>query len=159
MKKLYGINLIELMIVIGIVSILLLAGSGLFHETVNKTKIETRVDELATIVQTARTIAISQGKTMMLKPLRQNDWSSTIQLLELSNQHAIKDNLTLHHQWQWNDKNIQVYWKGFTAKNYILFHPQLNKNAANGYFTVSANNMSEKLILNRLGRPRTEHIE
>ena len=103
-------------------------------------------------IRYAKTKALIDGKSLVLKPLQDStDWSNGMQLFI--------DNATtdaeLIHEWRWTALCIHVTWHGFQSRRDLLFSSEISQNAVNGYFEIKTHsNQIVNLVVNRLGRVR-----
>lgn len=141
-----GFTLIEILLSLSIVGLLLVLALPLSQAFSNKNHAQLVEQDIRAAIHYARTMAYKNAGPLTLVPLREDhEWSKG--LLLLSGKKTI-------FQWEWQDKNIQVRWKGFRSNDAIYFSNILRQSTANGYFLINTQGgmYQKKIIVNRLGR-------
>lgn len=148
--KLKGFTLIELLIGLSVLTLLfLITVSSL--DFIKKNEKQVIVDELVTVINYAKTHALSSGRAMYLKPLdKQGNWIHGVQI-------SFNTDLTddeLIYQWGWHHPRWILHWQGLNENNAIRFSYEAISAISNGHFTLEQIDTREQTVitLNRLGR-------
>ncbi len=146
MFKSSGVTLFELLICISIIATI-----SMFYFSQNKTcnlYPAFIAHEIEQAIKHARTQSIINKKTLILQSLYKNDWSTGMKLCD--------DAGACERQWHWSQAHaIHIVWHGFQSKHVLIFRPEVNQNAVNGYFLIDIMSTRLKLIVNRMGKTRT----
>lgn len=144
-----GISLIELIIALAIIALIASLSLPSLNVLIQKNQLENLSHDLKAALQFARLQAVLRGEKLCLNP--QHDWSSGMHLCVDNPEHRCRKNGILY-QWQWFYHGLQVDWRGFLSKNYLLFSPNMGSNTLNGVFYLRNQSAEKKLVINRLGR-------
>lgn len=141
-----GISLVEILICLLIISCVIvvspMVGSFIQHKTIERVEADLRG-----IVHFAKSQSLFSGKILQLSPLSpKQGWAYGIGLYEVG------DTQRLLQQWLGYAGNVKITWSGFQAKDYVQFSSKLRESTANGYFTITVQDVSRILVINRLGR-------
>ncbi|CAM2874542.1 GspH/FimT family pseudopilin [Legionella worsleiensis] len=157
--KIKGFTLIELSIILIVMVGLALISFGTSSQLISKNEQQTLTDQIKSIIQYAKIQAINLGHSVSLAPLdASSGWSKGIVLTQF-NKNTTKEEVL--YQWQWNYHYWTVDWIGVNSTHKIILAPDTAHGISNGTFTLSNIRTSEKikLIVNRLGRVRVEHLD
>jgi type IV fimbrial biogenesis protein FimT len=143
-NRIDGFTLLELLIVIGIVSILLIAGTGKMAECYQKQQIKSEASRLFHTLQYARLEAIKRNKMIIVSPM--DDWSKG------------------YIVYQQNSENKQILLAERKLNNVPIFSNKLqdiryfsNGHSQNrGTFTIGEPHFQYKIVLYDSGRGRME---
>ena len=162
-----GLSLIELMIALGIMSLLLMLSLPLTQRFISRHRQEARVHDLIHAVQFARTEAIEQGVHVIFCGSDDGKhcngrWSSgQLACRDPDDTRQCLSSSQLLYAWPALPRHEHLSWHGFSSDQYLMFEPNGLNQASNGYFLYSPstpNGQAKKIILNRLGRLRTESV-
>ncbi|MBE0478575.1 prepilin-type N-terminal cleavage/methylation domain-containing protein [Candidatus Aerophobetes bacterium] len=133
--KLSGFSLVELIVVIGIISSIVFAGSLYFQHHLSQTLLKTSAQELASTLMLARRLAITKRKVhkVVFEPQRRIYW--------IEDEDNIKVERTVHFKkgvgpanprlGKWGEENGIV--EGGLPDNALLFYPQGTAEGASIY--------------------------
>lgn len=145
----------ELIIGLALAALLSMMAMPGIQDLYQKNQMQVCLETIQQALQFARVQATLRGERLMLTPITPDyNWSNGMMLL--SDHDATQGNgtATILYQWQWPSP-IRVQWFGFQSNKYLLFAPDLDNNATNGYFLIqSAGIKPLQLNINRLGRAR-----
>lgn len=146
MIKSKGYSLLELFTVLALIGILCCFSLPISHYFFSAKKIEIIGTEIRGMVRFARTYALVNNETYILKPISMDfNWSKGVELIEASTKKLI-------YQWHWATTKINIKWSGFHSNDYLSFAPDLRHAVVNGHFTLSDDsNNSMVLTINRIG--------
>ena len=151
-----GVSLLELLVAMGLLSLLLLVSVPVTTGFLSQNKLLIRKNEIISALNYARNKAVTSHNTLILKSISGGgDWSQGMYLYDVRNtKEGNADRGKILHVWKWSNNSISVAWHGFHSDHYISFNPLVSKLAASGHFTIRQNktNHSEKIVLNRFGR-------
>lgn len=152
MLKQRGFTFLELVFILLLGSILSCLAFSSFAPLKQKNEQHRLVNELKNALRYARIKALSEGHDLMLSPIKANDWSSGINLFDLSI-HDQKN--TLLHQWDWHTGNWILDWQGVNGADSLVISGS-TRALNNGRFILEHRFSHKKitLIVNRLGRVR-----
>jgi len=144
-----GLTFIEVILCLAILGILVCFGTPFTSSLYKKNELQVVKDDIRGAIRLAKMTALVRGKPVRLTHrLGATDWSSGIVLSSL-------DGAVLY-EWQWRNKGLSVIWHGFQSREYLLFSPNLNNSAVNGYFLMEDNKKQvSKITVNRLGQVRS----
>jgi len=152
--KLKGFTLIEILFSLVLLAILSLIGIASSSYFIQKNEQQIIVDELRTVLNYAKTQAVSRGNPVSLSPLDPTkNWSHGIVLTQFNKKFNKTETL---YQWQWHHPHWVLEWSGISSSNAIVLSNNPINAISNGHFTLShvPTNKSILLVLNRLGRLR-----
>jgi prepilin-type N-terminal cleavage/methylation domain-containing protein len=146
-----GFNLIELMCCLVIVAILIFIVLPFSQVWLATARVKRVTQEIEYAVRYARNIAHHQNKSTVLLPLKQDNWSSGMQLSVAGSQ-DYPQKISILYVWKWGFPSLHVEWLGFQRQQKIVFSNALTHGSCSGHFTVRSGRITRKLVLNRLGR-------
>ena len=150
--RLHGYTLLELLITLGILSLLLLGGTYFSSTIWNNNKAENLERQIVNILQYSRNLALTTGKTVALNPIA-SDWSQGVILFVDNKSHRYQEGDELLRMWQWKIYPLMLKWEGFLSADFLIFSPQLMRATSNGHFTIYQKNIGlGHVVVNRLGR-------
>ncbi|PJD90631.1 MAG: hypothetical protein CK424_08120 [Legionella sp.] len=150
--RMQGFSLLEVLIVLFLIALI-----GSFGVPFGSNWYQTQVcfimtQDIKQAIHQAIEDATRLNEPLKLMPIMNENWSSGLVL-------RVERTSNQHHQWQWKASGYQVHWHGFQSKDYLRFAPDLNQSALNGYFMIENQaHHGMKIIINRLGRVRTETL-
>ena len=151
-----GVSLLELLVAMGLLSILLLVSVPVTTGFFSQNKLLIRKNEIISALNYARNKSVLSHNTLILKSISGGgDWSQGMYLYDSRNtKETSEDGEKILHVWKWSNNSISVAWHGFHSNHYILFNPRVSKLTASGHFTIRQDktNHKEKIVLNRFGR-------
>lgn len=140
-----GVTLLELMLVIGIISIIMTV-STLPYGLIDRYRIRSVHNSIESMMMLARTQALLTQKPVRIEPLVGQDWASGLHLLNVNQQELFV--------LVWSDKRLHIQWVG--TQPYILFHPDIHHAMCNGHVHVQIGDITDDtLIMNRICKLRT----
>jgi len=156
-----GFTLLELVITLLILMSVFLIFLPLGGSFFNRNSLEHRTNIIIQAIKYAKNKSQIDGKAMVLSELAENDgWVHGMQLfIDNTGNYRFGRGDQLLKKWTWDDKITKVEWHGFSSDHYLLFNNAVQNSAVNGYFALKeSGKVKSKIILNRLGRVRVEHL-
>lgn len=156
MKKFSAFTLIEVLLSLSLLATLLFFTLPFESSLHQKNQVQVIQHDIQSAIRYAKTQALTRGENILLMPLRgSTDWSSGMLLLVDNAKHRFSSENQLIHEWQWTPSRVEVSWRGFQSKHYLLFSPDLSQNSVNGSFLINyGSKHAIKLSINKLGRVR-----
>lgn len=145
LKHARGFHLLELMVCLSIITIFLCMAFPWGQTFLSQARVKQVVQDIESAVRYARNLSYLQKKTSILLPLKEKDWSSGMKLLIENSSQPIAE-------WKWALAALQVEWLGFYDPYQIRFASSLHHASCSGHFLVRSGQVSQKIVLNRLGR-------
>ena len=161
-KKAKGFTLIELLIALSIAGILFMWTLPLGQDFFLKNKLSARTEEIVSALHYARSQAALLGQPLILAP-RNTAWSSgMILFVDRDGDHMYEASDKLLFQWEWQDADLILEWKGL-YENYLLFTPAELNSVLGGTFYLCPTAINalrgKRILMNPLGRIRAEEAE
>lgn len=130
-------------------------GAPITSRLYQKNQIQVIENDIKSAIRFAKVHALTTGNHMYLTPLpNAAHWSSGMQL------YVNNEPPQIIQEWHWQHPAIHVTWHGFQSNQYLLFSPEVSRNAVNGYFVIKANGSHMiKLMVNRMGRVRAVNVD
>lgn len=150
-----GLTLIELLLCLGLLTVLLVAGLGFGSQFLAKRQALILEKQLVSVVQYSRHWAQVFHQDVTLNPLAgQNDWSKGMVLFVDNSSHHYSSQVKLIHQWYFNQNRLlRLVWHGFQADDYLMFSKETHRSTVNGHFLILSDGVVlKRLVVNRLGR-------
>ncbi len=143
-----GYTLLELMIALSVSAILLSLAMPQTKQLIATNTLNTRVKELSTLVRYAKNSAILYNQPVEISPIdKGQDWSKGIR---------VKTKTRLLRERRWDNSIVKISYIGFSQKKSLTFPPNLISAKVSGHFKLTTGIIDKKLIINRIGRIRTE---
>ena len=159
-KTSFGFTLIELLASLLLLGVIFFLSFGLAPSLHHKNQLQIMVDELKGAINTAKLQSLITGDALALTHLPDSDnWADGLLLFIDNNKHQYTSGEVLFHEWHWKSLGFHIEWHGFQSKEYLIFSSDIWKSTINGYFEiVTPMNQKVVLVVNRLGRVRTDHF-
>lgn len=141
-------TLLELILVLAITGALLLFGSSVGSRWLERQRCRQATYRLARFIDSARSLATVHGP-LVLRPSK-DVWDGAVLLLESERTHRIVRRLEAF------DQGSHLKWNGFYRDDWMRFSMRLDENVTNGRFELARDKRCSVIIVNRLGRVRTE---
>ena len=163
MKKQKGITLIDLLMGLGIASILLGAGIPAFNELIERKQIVAEVQELRAVLQYGRTQAVEQRKNITLCPSSDgqncnSDWSNGyILFVDQNGDRTLSSPDELLRYEQIKEESITLRWRAFGVRSSLQWTASGITNHQNGLFEFCFKDrpkLARALIISKSGRIR-----
>lgn len=162
-KPAKGITLLEMLVVLAIIMGFIMTVIPMGRAFYLKNQLENRVNAIVFTVKYAKQQALLRHQTLILRPLSEKQgWSKGMRLFiskngDTSYRHG--DNIL--REWHWPKGLPTITWQGFSSQDYLRFSLSIRHSMLNGHFLLALPDIKEaeykKIIINRLGRIRTEH--
>lgn len=157
-----GLTLLELMVVLAIVIGLVMTAIPLGREFYLKNQLENRANTLVFTIKYAKQQALLRNETLVLSALTDKEgWSKGMRLFIANAHHPrYEEGDKVIREWHWPKGLPVITWRGFVSTHYLRFSPSIKQAALNGHFLLQLPDLKEggtrKIVINRLGRVRTE---
>lgn len=157
-----GFSLIDLLIVLSIISITLGIGIPSFDHLLKQNQSRTTMRQLATVLNYARTLAVSSTEVVTICPWQNNscgkDWQKGLLIFIDKNNNGKRDHSENVDRVELTDLSGDLRWRAFGSKRYLKYRPSGSAFQQNGSFTYCPENLdpryAHQLIINNSGRIR-----
>lgn len=164
MKKMKGITLIELIVVLAITGIIAVSAIPSFYSLIEKSRGESAINKVSNAVTLTRITAIKSSSIATLCPSNDNytcnkDWSSgMIVFVDHNGDRKINAKDELIRVFSHFPEGSSIIWKAFQNKPYLQYSSTGFTKNQNGTFTYCPKSkeltQAKMLIINRAGRQR-----
>ncbi len=161
-----GFTLIELIVAMGILLVLVNAGLPEVRAWVERTRIEAEIDRFLSLIQIARTTAITHNTRVILCPgqsasapavcARRNTWhQGAVAFIDHDGNRELNDEDIVVAE-QDATERLRIYWRAFRNRGYLRFTGRGVTDWQNGHFLFcpvpSRATHARQIVLNYAGR-------
>ncbi|WP_058528577.1 pilus assembly FimT family protein [Legionella londiniensis] len=153
-----GFTLLELLVSTGILLMLFFFAPPFVQSILSRNHLQAAVSELKSIVIFSRNQALIYSRKVVLAPKSgMNQWKNGLVLFVDDGIRQTRLSPTMIHEWgQSAMKGCDIRWHGLQSNSFLLFSPGIKNSMINGHFLVSNKSGCYRLIINRLGRMKTQ---
>ncbi len=157
LNAMYGFSLLELMITLGLITIVLFIAIPFTHSFGNKHLLNTRVKMIEAVISYSQNQALTLGRAVALAPLSGDNWSSGMRLyVDTHANHRYQAGDRVLREWHFGGGKLSISWQGFLSDSYLVFSDRLAQSVLNGRFILTnhSGEVMKQLVINSLGRVR-----
>lgn len=132
---------------------------GLYLATNAKNQLPTQLTvaqhRLTQAIQYARNQALTQHSTLILQPVKRENWARGMILFKDNTNHRLTHQNELVYAWHGVRSPLTITWVGFQSSDYLIFNHTPGHGAVNGHFSIVYQGVEiGRVVINRLGRLR-----
>lgn len=153
-----GFTLVELVVTLFLSAFLLMIAAPSFQQQLDKSRLDASAHKLRGLFYQTRQLAVSEQTVITFCSLSssnncQASWNSGVLTIfrDENNNRALDKGEQTFNQLNDTSQTVQLNWYGSGGRPYIRFTP-LGYTKEFGSLSISINEMSRKLVLNRSGR-------